>query len=78
MNPYRIRTGDAKWLESVLTDFKFRGTGWYDGGKILVMPYHGLYQAYQFHEDPRPQMRKALELANVVTPPDAGRLAETS
>lgn len=68
MNPYRTRLGSVSWLESVITDFKFNGPGWYDNGTILVIAIeYEQYVAHLFHEDPRPAMRQALELHDVST-----------
>lgn len=62
MSPNRIRTGTSQWLEQVIDGFRFEGEGWYNDGKILVLPFHGMFQAYIFDQDPRPRMEMALKL----------------
>lgn len=66
--PHRTRLGNPKWLELNITDFKFKGPGWYANGTILVEDLgDDQYMAHLFNNDPRESFKQALEQPDVDT-----------
>lgn len=61
MIEYWMTVGTLKWIEFNLGPIDFRGPGWYPNA-LLIVEYGPVFKAFKFVEDPRPLLKRYLEL----------------